>query len=146
MRNRNLADNALISIIPPALTDASAVNSGWLSVQDAVRVFAIILLGATDITVDAKIQQASDSAGTGAKDVTGAAITQFTALNDNKFSTIDLETALMDHHNGFNHIRLLVTAGDGTLGANLSAVVIRSIRRKPPTQVAAYLEAIRVAG
>ena len=146
MKNRSLSDNALISMVAPGLTDAGSIDSGWLPMTNAVRAFFIILLGVTDITVDAKVQQATDSSGTGAKDVTGAAITQFTALNDGKFSTIDLEAAALDHHNGFNHVRLLITAGDGTAGANLAAVIIRTCRHMPPTQVATYLEAIQVAG
>lgn len=146
MKNRSLSDNMAISIIPPALVDNTTANSGWLSVMDAVRVFAVILLGATDITADAKFQQATDSSGTGVKDVTGAAITQFTALNDNKFSTIDLETSALDIHNGFNYVRLLITVGDGTLGANVAAVVMRTTRHNPPAAASTLLEAVQVAG
>lgn len=147
MQNRNLSDNALISMIAPGLVDAASVDSGWLPVSNAVRTFFIILLGATDITVDAKVEQATNAAGTGTvKDVTGAALTQLTAGNDGKFATIDLESAALDHHNGYNHVRLTLTAGDGTAGANLAAVIIRTCRHMPPTQLDTYLQAIQVAG
>ncbi len=146
MQNRNLADSAVISMIAPGLVDDAAVDSGWLSVENAVRTFFIILLGATDITVDAKVQQASAVDGTGAKDVTGAAVTQFTALNDGNFKTIDLETARLDHHNGFKFVKLIITVGNGSLGGNVAATIIRTARHMPPTQPATYLEAITVAG
>jgi hypothetical protein len=53
--------------------------------KDAKRLMAIILgvLGAA-ATVDAKLQQATDTSGTGAKDISGKAITQLVkASNDN---------------------------------------------------------------
>ena len=144
--NRTLSDRHLIDVIKPALTNNASVNSGWLSMLDAIRLFAIVNMGATDTTVDALIQQATDSAGTGVKTVTGTAITQFSATDDNKYASIDLEASALDINNGFGWVRLLLTVGNGTLGANLSATLIRTCRHAPPTQVAAYAQRIVLAG
>jgi hypothetical protein len=99
-----------------------------------------------DTTVDAKIQQATDASGTGAKDITGAAITQYTDQDGSKFASIDLEAAALDLPGGFNHVQLSITGGNGTAGAYASATIIRTARHMPPTQVAAYKEKIVVAG
>jgi hypothetical protein len=63
-------------------------------------------------TLDAKIQQASDSSGTGAKDVTGKAITQIVA--NNKQALIDVKQEDLDINNGFSFIRLTMTVGTAT--------------------------------
>jgi hypothetical protein len=144
--NRTLSDRHIVSVIKPTLTNNASVNSGWLSMMDAARLFAIINVGATDITLDAKIQQATDSSGSNAKDITGAAITQYTATDDDKFASIDLEAAALDLANNFNYVRLSITVGNGSTGAYVSAVLIRTARHQPPTQAAAYKEKIVVAG
>lgn len=146
MNNRPMHESFWVDVIKPQLVDNAAVTSSWLSMTDAVRLFAVINMGATDITVDAKIEQATDSSGTGAKDVTGAAITQFLATDDNKYASIDLEAARMDIANGFNYARLKITVADGTTGAYVSASIFRPTRHAPPTQVAAYAQQIVVAG
>lgn len=146
MQNRNLADSVLIDVIAPVLKKDAAADSGWLSMDNAVRLFAIISLGVTDVTVDAKIEQANTAAGGSPKDVTGAAVTQFTALQGSKFKTIDLEAARLDHHAGFRWVRLTITAADGTTGANVAATIIRTARHMPPSQSANLIEAITVAG
>jgi hypothetical protein len=69
------------------------------------------ILGAS-ATVDAKLQQATDGAGTGVKDIPGAAITQIVkASGDNKFSFINLDPQKLDVANGFCFVRLSVTVG-----------------------------------
>jgi hypothetical protein len=144
--NRTFPDRFLIDVIKPQLVNNASVYSAWLPMHDAVRLLAIINVGVTDITLDAKIQQATDSSGTGAKDVTGAAITQYTATDDNKYSTIDLEAAALDINNNFTYVRLGITVGNGSTGAYVSASVIRTSRHMPPTQAAAYKEKVVVAG
>lgn len=144
--NRDFPARHVINVIAPQLLDNAAAVSGWLSMADAVRLFALINIGATDITVDAKIQQATSAAGANAKDITGAALTQYTANDDNKYASIDLEAAALDINNGFYFVQLSITAGDGTAGAYASASIIRECRHLPATQPAAYKEKVVVAG
>src|SRR5689334_217011 len=85
--------------IAPVSQGVGTVVSGWVPVglfaQVCARIFAGVLGAAA--TVDAKIQQATDGAGTGAKDIVGAAITQMVkATDDNKFSFIDLDVQKLD--------------------------------------------------
>jgi hypothetical protein len=64
----------------------------------------------TGATLDAKIQQATDASGTGAKDVAGKAITQIVkATGDSKQALINLRPDELDVNNGFSYVRLSVT-------------------------------------
>ncbi len=83
-------------------------------------------LGAS-ATLDAKLQQATDSGGTGAKDVTGKSITQLTqaGTDSNKQVLINLRPEELDIKNGFGYFRLSMTvavatsdAGGMVLGVN----------------------------
>jgi hypothetical protein len=68
------------------------------------------VLGAS-ATVDAKLQQATDNSGTGVKDVTGKAITQFLKAtpDDGKQALINLKQEDLDFANGFKWFRLSIT-------------------------------------
>jgi len=69
------------------------------------------LLGA-GATVDAKIQQAQDSTGTGIKDIAGKAITQIPkASGDNKQALINVKPEELDTAKVFGFVRLSVTVG-----------------------------------
>ena len=61
---------------------------------------------------DAKLQQALDSAGTSAKDITGKALTQIVkATGDNKQALINVKPEELDTVNGFGFVRLSITVG-----------------------------------
>lgn len=145
--NKSLHENAYIDVIKPQLVDDATVASAWLPLMNNNRTCFIVNIGATDTTVDAKVQQATAVAGTNAKDVTGAAITQVSATGDNKYMVIDLETDHLDVMNGFNHVQLQITAGNGDTGAQVSAVILRHApRHVPVTQSADLTQKIIVAG
>lgn len=63
-------------------------------------------------TLDAKVQQAQDAIGTGAKDVTGKSITQIVkATGDNKQALINFKPEDLDNTNNFGFVRLSLTVG-----------------------------------
>ena len=115
---------ALLDNIAPISQSAGTVTSGWVSAANFERFLAVIqtgVLGAS-ATVDAKLQQATDSSGTGAKDITGKAITQIVkATGDGKQVEINLRAEELDTNNAFNYFRLSVTVGTA---ASLIAAVI----------------------
>jgi hypothetical protein len=113
----------IVGVISPQST-STTVTSGWIDATTFHNYLALIKAGVlgTAATVDAKLQQATDSSGTGAKDVTGKAITQLVkASNDNNQVSIDLKQEDLDFNNGFKFFRLSVTVGtaaslvDGTV-------------------------------
>lgn len=103
--------------IVPVSQAAGTVTTGWIDATLFHNYLSLIecgVLGAS-ATVDAKLQQAQDNAGTNAKDVTGKAITQLTkAANDTGQATIDLKQEDLDIANGFKFFRLSVTVGTAT--------------------------------
>jgi hypothetical protein len=93
-------------------------------------------------TVDAKIQQASDSGGTGAKDVTGAAMTQIVgSANSNKQVTLEVRPAQLDVANNFTHVRLTVTTA---VAASIISAILQGVGAKyqPQSQAASVVESV----
>lgn len=105
---------AVLGTIDPATQAAGAVSTGWISVANHLGFLALVQTGVlgTSATVDAKLQQALDSAGTGAKDISGKAITQIVkATGDNKQVLVNVKPEELDTVNGFGFVRVTVTVG-----------------------------------
>lgn len=108
---------AVVGAIDPAVL-ASATGtftSDWVAVKDWHELMAVVMVGTlgASSTVDAKLQQATDGTGTGAKDIAGKAITQLTDADsdDNKQAVINLKSNELDVDGGFTHVALVVTVG-----------------------------------
>ena len=105
---------AILATIDPASQSAGSATTGWVSVANHHGLLAVVQTGVlgTLATVDAKLQQALDSSGTGAKDISGKAITQIVkATGDNKQALINLKPEDLDTVNGFGFVRVTVTVG-----------------------------------
>lgn len=105
---------SVLATIDPAAQAAGTVTTGWIAVANHHGFLALIQTGVlgTSATVDAKLQQAADSTGTSAKDITGKAITQIVkASGDNKQALINVRPEDLDTVNGFGFVRLSVTVG-----------------------------------
>jgi len=129
--NAKLSDQmAIMATLNPASVAASTVTTGWVSVGKHASLIALLqtgVLGAA-ATVDAKIQQATDAAGTGAKDVTGKAIVQIVkASGDDKQATISFKPEDLDVANNFSFVRLSVTVG--AAASILSAALLGAFAR-----------------
>ncbi|WP_291996743.1 hypothetical protein [Candidatus Accumulibacter sp. ACC012] len=103
---------SLLATIDPASQAAGTVTTAWISAANFHAFLALVetgVLGAA-ATLDAKIQQARDATGTGAKDVSGKAIRQIVkASGDNKQALINLRPENLDSNNGFAFLRLSLT-------------------------------------
>jgi hypothetical protein len=115
------AHNALLGTIDPDAYAAAAYTSDWASMADAGGCMGALIatgtLGAS-ATVDAKLQQATDSSGTGAKDITGKAITQLVkASNDDDQAWINVKQEDLDVAGGFTHVAIVLTVGTATSDA-----------------------------
>jgi hypothetical protein len=117
---------AIVGAIDPDAYAASAVSSGWIKAADFHDYMAAVMVGtmATNSTVDAKLQQATDGSGTGVKDITGKAITQLTeaGTDSDKQAIINLRQEELDINNGFTHFRLTVTVA--VAASDAGAVVL----------------------
>ncbi len=105
---------AVLATIDPVSQAAGTVTTGWITVANHHALLAVIqtgVLGAS-ATLDAKLQQATDSSGTGAKDITGKSLTQIVkATGDNKQALINVKPEELDTVNGFGFVRLSLTVG-----------------------------------
>ena len=103
---------SILATIDPASQAAGTVTTAWVSAANFHAFLALVetgVLGAA-ATLDAKIQQARDATGTGAKDVSGKAIRQIVkASGDNKQVLINLRPENLDSNNGFAFLRLSLT-------------------------------------
>ena len=112
---------SVLATIDPASQAVGTVTTGWISAGNHHSLLALVQSGVlgTGATLDAKLQQATDASGTGAKDVTGKAITQIVkARGDNKQALINLRPDDLDVTNGYAYVRLSLTVA---VAASLTA-------------------------
>lgn len=121
----------LRGVINPVSQGVGSVSTGWIAAADYANFVAALQVGAlgASATVDAKLEQAQNGSGTGAKDITGKAITQLTkaSTDDNKQAFINLKPEELDIANNFTHFRLTVTVA--TAACLISAQVLGLTRR-----------------
>jgi hypothetical protein len=106
----------VVGKIDPDAAGAGTVTSGWVRASDFHQFLAIVQAGdlGASATLDAKLQQATDGSGTGAKDVTGSAITQLTqaGTDSDKVVLINIaDVGKLDVAGDFDFIRLSLTVG-----------------------------------
>ena len=128
----------VVGAVDPDAYAAGTYTTGWIAAKNFTAFLAIVMAGAlgASATLDAKLQQASDASGTGAKDITGKAITQLTqaGTDDDKQVLINLRPEELDVDNGFTHFRLSMTVA--TAASDAGAVVLGyAPARGPATDV-----------
>lgn len=113
---------AVVGAIDPDALAANTYTTGWISMADFYAIQAIVMAGTlgSSATIDAKLEQATDGSGTGAKDVSGKAITQLTQAgtdDSDKQAVINCRSEELDIDNDFTHVRLSLTVGTATSDA-----------------------------
>jgi hypothetical protein len=102
----------ILTAIDP-VSSAALKTSAWVDATLYHNILALIDVGviAATGTLDAKLQQATDNAGTGAKDIAGKAIVQMTqaAGAGNQQALINLKQEELDINNGFKFVALKIT-------------------------------------
>ncbi|MBK3333550.1 hypothetical protein [Burkholderia pseudomallei] len=124
---------AVLGAIVPSSQAAGTANTGWLSAAQFQKFLAVIQAGAMGSggTIDAKIQQATDSSGTNAKDITGKAITQLAAAGGGDVQVeINLDAQELDTNGGFDFIQLSITTA--TAASGTSGLVLGFLPRYGP--------------
>ena len=104
---------AVLASIDPSNQAAGVAASAWVALNTHHTLLAVIETGAmaNGSTVDAKLQQATDATGTGAKDIAGKAITQLAQASNgaNRQAMINLRPEELDVNGGFAYVRVAVT-------------------------------------
>lgn len=109
---------AIMGVIDPDANAAGALSTAWVDMKNFNQLMGIVMAGTLGVsaTLDAKIEQATDSSGTGVKDVTGKAITQLTqaGTDSDKQAIINVRAEELDIDNGFSFARLTMTTAVAT--------------------------------
>lgn len=117
----------VLGVVAP-ISSAGANNTAWVDMAQVQNLLAIVSLGVmqANATVDAKLQQATDAAGTGAKDIAGKAIAQFLKAtpDDGKQALINCRQDELDVTAGFRWVRLQIT---GATAASLLTGVLLGV-------------------
>lgn len=116
---------AVVATVDPDAYAAGAESSDWVNMGLFESIMAIVMAGTlgASATLDAKLEQATDSSGTGVKDVTGKSITQLVkATDDDKQAVINCRGEELDVSNGFSYVRLTMTVG--TAASDAGGVVL----------------------
>lgn len=108
--------NGILAKRDPVSVAASTVLTAYVTVANFHSIVALLQTGTlgASATIDAKLRQATDSSGTGVKDITGKAITQLTQAGtdmSNSIVSIECRAEDLDAANGFGFVCLSVTVG-----------------------------------
>lgn len=126
--------SAIIGVIDPDANAAGTFTTDWIDMAAFGAIMAIVMVGTLGAlaTVDAKLEQATDSSGTDSKDVDDKAISQLTKAggDDDKQVIINLFDDELDADNEFTHVRLSMTVAVAT--SDCTAVVLGSATRYGP--------------
>ena len=130
-----LSEHATFDLLETSdIGGTNAQNSGgWLSMKNYSRVMAYVELGtwnSSDDLDECRLQQATDSSGTSAKDFTtdasgGDYDTDSPVDADGDFVIIEARSEDLDVDNGFDYIRLYVAEGGNSGTDNITGVVVR---------------------
>jgi len=133
--SQRLSEHASIDLMD--LADIGGTNAqnngGWLSMKNYARAMAYVEIGTWDSSDDldeCRIQQATDSSGTSAKDLTSDASggnydTDNPVDADGDFVVLEVRGEDMDVDSGFDYIRLYVAEGGNTGVDNVAGCLIR---------------------
>ena len=136
---------AILATLDPASQAVGTATTEWVSMTEFHDLLAIVQTGSlgTNATVEAKLQQAKDATGTGAKDVVGKALTQIVkATGENKQALINFSPDNFDLANDYAFVRLSVTVG--VAASQISAQILGVNPLYSPADAANQAEVIQV--
>lgn len=149
MRN-NIHDNCKVvkeNSFNTGLVDGRFPASGSFEEVGNYTHFAfLIFLGTLDSELTAQVYQDTSATETGSIKVITGAVATLAATDDNKWASIEVETAKLDIQNSFHFVTLNIA---GAAGANDYAAIVFmawNARHAPVTQVANYDQAIEIMG
>ena len=127
------SEDGIITIGETADIGGTSLSTGWVSMENFDRATLYAEIGTWDSGDDLatlKIQQATDSSGTGVKDLTTSASsgnynTDEPLDADGDFVIIEARAEDLDADNEFDFIRLYVAEGGNTGTDNVTGVVVR---------------------
>ena len=131
MPHQSLFDEVRVQrCIDPQDAAAVAKNGVTVDMQGYDGVAFVLSVGTVTTTVDMKAQQGDQSGGGDAADITGAAITQLAAADDNKVAVLDVKPGTYTKR----YVRVVVTPVGAANLVSVVAVAYRRAGAMPVTQ------------
>jgi len=133
MNGMLLSSDAAVSLLETADIGGTNASTGWVSMADFEAIFAYVEIGtwnASDDLDECRLEQATDSSGTGAKDLTtDASGGNYDTANpvdaDGDFVILEARAEDLDVAGGFTHVRLYVAEGGNTGTDNVTGFLLR---------------------
>jgi hypothetical protein len=137
---------AVDQVKSPGNLASETVPAAYIDMSDWARIVFEIKVGTMDVTstIDAQVVQATLSDGTGSKNISGAAITQLVAADDDVLVTIEVRDTALDVENDFRFVALTVAVAGTAVVGTITAYRYKG-GGQPPTQPAFYAEQVEVA-
>lgn len=129
----NGSHDMAFTLIETADIGGANAASAWLDMAEFERIIAYVEIGtwnATDDLDECRFQQATDAAGTGAKDLTtdasgGNYDTDNPVDADGDFVVLEAKKEDLDVAGGFRYVRLYLAEGGNTGVDNVTACIVR---------------------
>lgn len=133
MKAPDLSMQAAVTLLETSDIGGTNASTGWVSMAGFEKIFAYVEVGtfnAADDLDECRLEQATDSSGTGAKDLTtdasgGNYDTDNPVDADGDFVILEAMAEDLDVAGGFTHVRLYVAEGGNTGVDNVTGVLIR---------------------
>lgn len=126
----------------PADSETVEVNTAWLAMTNLHR--AVVLISAGDLaataTFNVDVEQATDSTGSGVKNITGKSITALTATDDDVAIAIEIRSDELDVDGGFDFIRVECIPANAAV--EFAVFVLGVIPRFVPVGVTSWQEVV----
>lgn len=128
-----MSEDAVVSLLETSDIGGTNAATAWVSMAEFKRIYAYVEIGTWDAGDDldeCRLQQAQDSGGTGAKDLTtdasgGDYDTDNPVDADGNFVILEADAEDLDTENGFTHVRLYVAEGGNTGVDNVTGFLMR---------------------
>lgn len=132
----------IAGVIDPDAYAAGGVSTAWIDIGKFGAIMATTMVGtmATGATLDAKLEQAKDATGTGAKDIDGKAIVQMTQAGtdqSDRQAIIECRGEELDVNNGYSHVRLSLTISTAACDAG---AIVHGVAARYPQDTAATVD------
>src|SRR5262245_14651256 len=116
----------IVATIDPANNNNNTFLTDAVDMSRFSEIMALLVLGATDIAINFKLQEATTSGGSYA-DIAGKAITAFGGTDDNKQAIISLKSEELTP--GKQFVKGSLTVDAGTTNINTVIVLGRAVYR-----------------
>lgn len=120
---------AVVATIDPDANATGTFGSDWVDMTMFDQAMCVVMAGTLGTTagIDVQIEEATDSSGTGAQNITGKTITELTDANtdSDKQAIINISSDDLDIADNYTHIRAVMTVATATSD---SALIILASR------------------